>query len=86
MIECICKPWRGYHKQECPCQAVYEQHKRESVPTEHDVALAYMLRAAGYEQASRRHRMVGTGTFSSHVELTKGHFAAFTMVRAGVWK
>lgn len=59
MSTCICLPWRGYHRAECPCQAAYEGHRAELADlTEDEIAAGRALVADGWVQLSRKYRRV----------------------------
>lgn len=62
-MTCICKPWTGFHRQECPCQAAYEEQREaaleEGPQDEAEIqALAAQLVAEGWRQKSRKYREV----------------------------
>lgn len=58
MSSCICKPWRGYHLDQCPCQAKYEEIKAESQPSASNREEAVKLVAEGWLQTSRKYRQI----------------------------
>lgn len=60
---CVCRPWRGSHLPECPCQAVYEEIRANQLAEcPLSDAEAEQLGAAlvrdGWKQQSRKYRRV----------------------------
>lgn len=60
-MTCICKPWKGFHLPECPCQAAYvklralEKLEYELSPDDAEL-LAKKLVREGWQQQSRKYR------------------------------
>lgn len=62
-MNCICRPWNGYHLDACPCQAAYQRSREaelEADPTSDEDAAAFaaQLVADGWVQQSRKYRRV----------------------------
>jgi hypothetical protein len=62
-MECVCKPWRGYHLPECPCQAAYERIREDELADdplsdEEADAQGVAMVKEGWVQQSRKYRRV----------------------------
>ena len=58
-MTCICKPWRGYHCAECPCQVAYEGRRAELADlTDDEIAAGRKLVDERFVQVSRKYRRI----------------------------